>query len=69
MERALEGVPFAGRTDRAIVADAMRRIAVEPTPAAIAQLREAYVAICGSRCAATFRSSEPRPSRRQRPAR
>ena len=43
-ERALEGIPFAGRTDRAIVTDAMRRIGVDPTGAEIARLRAAYIA-------------------------
>ena len=41
--RALDGVAIAGRTDRAIVIDAMRGIGVEPTDAAIAALRDAYV--------------------------
>jgi phosphoglycolate phosphatase len=42
-ERALEGVPIAGRTDRAIVMDAMRGIGVEPTDAAIAALHDEYI--------------------------
>jgi len=41
--RALDGVPIAGRTDRAIVIDVMRRIAVEPTDSAITSLRDAYI--------------------------
>jgi phosphoglycolate phosphatase-like HAD superfamily hydrolase len=40
---ALDGVPIAGRTDRAIVSDAMRKIGVEPTDRAIAELRDAYM--------------------------
>jgi phosphoglycolate phosphatase len=42
-ERALDGVPFAGRTDRAIVIDVMRRIGVDPTDSAITALRDAYI--------------------------
>jgi phosphoglycolate phosphatase len=42
--RALDEVPIAGRTDRAIVTDAMRKIGVEPTEEAIAALRQAYIA-------------------------
>lgn len=42
-ERALDAVPIAGRTDRAIVVDAMRGIGVEPTDEAIAVLRDAYI--------------------------
>lgn len=42
-EDALAGVPFAGRTDRAIVTDVMRGLAIEPTPEAIAALRDSYV--------------------------
>jgi phosphoglycolate phosphatase-like HAD superfamily hydrolase len=41
---ALDGVSLAGRTDRAIVSDAMRALGIEPTPEAITALREAYVA-------------------------
>jgi phosphoglycolate phosphatase len=40
---ALHGVPIAGRTDRAIVTDAMRRIGVDPTDEEIARLRDAYI--------------------------
>lgn len=40
---ALDGVPIAGRTDRAIVIDAMRAIGVEPAVEAIDTLRDAYV--------------------------
>ena len=42
-ERALDGVPIAGRTDRAIVIDVMRRIGVDPTDGAITALRDAYI--------------------------
>jgi phosphoglycolate phosphatase-like HAD superfamily hydrolase len=42
--QALQGVLVAGRTDRAIVAEAMRGIGVEPTDEAIAGLRDAYFA-------------------------
>ncbi len=41
--RALDGVPIAGRTDRAITSDAMRGLEVEPTDEAIIRLREAYL--------------------------
>jgi phosphoglycolate phosphatase-like HAD superfamily hydrolase len=41
--RALDGVPIAGRTDKAIVIDAMRGIGVEPSDDAIAALRDAYI--------------------------
>jgi phosphoglycolate phosphatase len=41
-ERALEGIPVAGRTDRAIVSQALTAIGVEPTEEAIARLRDAY---------------------------
>lgn len=40
--RALDGVPIAGRTDRAIVMDVMRAMGVEPTEDAIVALRDAY---------------------------
>ncbi len=40
---ALQGVPIAGRTDRAIVSDALRAAGREPTAEAIAALRDAYV--------------------------
>lgn len=42
-EDALEGVQLAGRTDRAIVSDVLRALEIEPTPAAIEQLRDAYL--------------------------
>jgi phosphoglycolate phosphatase len=42
-DRALDAVPIAGRTDRAIVSDAMRGIGVDPTDTAIAALRDAYI--------------------------
>jgi phosphoglycolate phosphatase-like HAD superfamily hydrolase len=42
-EGALEHIAIAGRTDRAIVTDAMRAQGIEPTDAAIAALRDAYV--------------------------
>jgi phosphoglycolate phosphatase len=41
--RALDDVPIAGRTDRAIVSDVLRAIGVEPTNEAIARVREAYI--------------------------
>lgn len=40
---ALVGVPIAGRTDRVIVRDAFERAGLEPTPDAIARLRDAYI--------------------------
>ena len=40
---ALDDVPLAGRTDRAIVGDVLGAIGVDPTPDAIARIREAYV--------------------------
>lgn len=40
---ALEGIPIAGRTDCAIVSDALRSIGREPTAAEIARLRDAYI--------------------------
>lgn len=43
VRNALDGIPFAGRTDRAIVGDAFRAIGIEPTPAEVARLRAAYV--------------------------
>jgi phosphoglycolate phosphatase-like HAD superfamily hydrolase len=42
-ERALDGVPIAGRTDRAIVTDIMQRIGVEPSDAAIEALHDEYI--------------------------
>lgn len=39
---ALDGVPLAGRTDRAIASDLLRAIGREPDEPAIARLREAY---------------------------
>jgi phosphoglycolate phosphatase-like HAD superfamily hydrolase len=41
-ERALEGVPVAGRTDRAIVSQVMSAIGVDPTDEEIVRLRDAY---------------------------
>lgn len=41
---ALEGIPVAGRTDRAIVSDALRAAGLEVTPAEIGRIREAYIA-------------------------
>jgi phosphoglycolate phosphatase-like HAD superfamily hydrolase len=40
----LDGIPVAGRTDRAIVTDALVDVGVEPTPAAIDAVRHAYLA-------------------------
>ena len=40
---ALEGIPIAGRTDCAIVSDALRSIGHEPTAVEIARLRDAYI--------------------------
>jgi phosphoglycolate phosphatase len=40
---ALEGVPIAGRTDRAIVRDVLLAIGHEPTGPAIERLREVYL--------------------------
>jgi len=40
---ALDAVPIAGRTDRAIVEDGMRGIGVEPTDERIRALRDTYV--------------------------
>ncbi len=42
-DAALDGVPIAGRTDRAIVTDVFRAAGVEPTNEAIGALRDAYV--------------------------
>jgi phosphoglycolate phosphatase len=42
-DNALDGVSFAGRTDRAITADVFRNIDLEPTDAAIVALRDAYL--------------------------
>jgi len=42
-EGALEGVPIAGRTDRAIVSDVLRLIGIEPTDDSVKALREAYL--------------------------
>lgn len=41
--RALDGVSIAGRTDRAIVIQALQAIGVEPSDREIVRLREAYV--------------------------
>jgi phosphoglycolate phosphatase len=46
-DRALDGVPIAGRTDRAIVIDAMRAIGVDPSEEAIIALRDAYIELLG----------------------
>lgn len=43
VDRALEGVPLAGRTDRAIVSDVLRGMGREPSAQEIYRLREAYV--------------------------
>ena len=40
---ALDGVPIAGRTDRSIVTDGLRRIGVEPERDRIHALRDVYV--------------------------
>jgi phosphoglycolate phosphatase-like HAD superfamily hydrolase len=40
---ALEGLPIAGRTDRAIVLDAMKRQGIDPTDDAVDALRDLYV--------------------------
>jgi phosphoglycolate phosphatase len=40
---ALDGVPIAGRTDRSIVTDGLRRIGVEPDRERIHALRDVYV--------------------------
>jgi phosphoglycolate phosphatase-like HAD superfamily hydrolase len=42
-DNALAGVPFAGRTDRAIVADVLVRLGVEPSDEHLTRLREAYL--------------------------
>jgi phosphoglycolate phosphatase-like HAD superfamily hydrolase len=42
---ALEGVAFAGRTDKAIVADGLRRLDVAPTDDAIDEVRAAYLEV------------------------
>ena len=39
---ALDGIPFAGRTDRAIVLDAFRAFGHEPDEADVIQLRDRY---------------------------
>ncbi len=44
---ALAEIPVAGRTDRAIVSEALRMIGLEPTPDEIARLREAYISDLG----------------------
>jgi phosphoglycolate phosphatase-like HAD superfamily hydrolase len=43
VEAALAGIPFAGRTDCAIVGDALRRIGREPAAEEIRRVRAAYV--------------------------
>lgn len=42
-DAALDGVPIAGRTDRAIVADVLQMIGIEPSDDEIGRLRDAYV--------------------------
>jgi phosphoglycolate phosphatase-like HAD superfamily hydrolase len=42
-EQALDGVPFAGRTDHAIVSDVLRAIGVDPVDDEIDRLRDAYL--------------------------
>lgn len=42
-EQALDGVPFAGRTDHAIVSDVLRGMGVEPADEEIDRLRDAYL--------------------------
>jgi phosphoglycolate phosphatase len=42
--RALDGLPIAGRTDRAIVTDAFRRLRIEPDEDRLRELRDAYFA-------------------------
>jgi len=42
-EGALDAVPIAGRTDRAIVADVLRLLGVEPTDEHVHRLRDAYL--------------------------
>jgi phosphoglycolate phosphatase-like HAD superfamily hydrolase len=41
----MEGIPFAGRTDCAIVGDALSSIGQAPTPGAIAAVRDAYLQV------------------------
>jgi phosphoglycolate phosphatase-like HAD superfamily hydrolase len=43
VRNALAGITLAGRTDRAIVGDVFRGLGIDPTPAEIARVREAYV--------------------------
>jgi phosphoglycolate phosphatase-like HAD superfamily hydrolase len=43
VRNALDGVSFAGRTDRAIVGDVFRAMGLDPTPEEVARLRAAYV--------------------------
>ena len=40
---ALEGVPIAGRTDRAIVTEVLRELGRDPDEAEIARVRDAYI--------------------------
>jgi phosphoglycolate phosphatase len=42
-DEALADVPIAGRTDRAIVADVLRLLGVEPNDEQVGRLREAYL--------------------------
>ncbi len=41
--QALDGISFAGRTDRAIVSDALRAIGVEPSDTEVLRLRDEYL--------------------------
>lgn len=41
--QALEGIPFAGRTDRAIISDGLRGIGVMPDDDEVLRLRDAYL--------------------------
>src|SRR5690348_2009586 len=45
--RALDGVPIAGRCDRVIVLDAMRKCGLDPTDEEIARFRDAYFEALG----------------------
>jgi phosphoglycolate phosphatase len=40
---ALEGISFAGRTDRAIVTDIFRALGIDSSPEAVDELRDAYL--------------------------
>ncbi len=43
VEAAFRGVEFAGRTDRLITEDGLRRGGVEPTPGSVGEIRSAYL--------------------------